>query len=122
MKNKLLEMMSNIPTEKIGNVDNEILRAGIISEMDAINLYEQLANIATDETVKKALLDIATEEKTHVGEFESLLKKLDKNFDNELKSGEEEIESMKEARERIYGKKSTKQLNEMKNIFNKLIK
>lgn len=122
MKNKLLEMMSNIPTEKIGNVDNEILRAGIISEMDAINLYEQLANIATDETVKKALLDIATEEKTHVGEFESLLKKLDKNFDNELKSGEEEIESMKEARERIYGKKTTKQLNEMKNIFNKLIK
>ena len=122
MKNKLLEMMSNIPTEKIGNVDNEILRAGIISEMDAINLYEQLANIATDETVKKTLLDIATEEKTHVGEFESLLKKLDKNFNNELKSGEEEIESMKEARERIYGKKSTKQLNEMKNIFNKLIK
>ena len=122
MKNKLLEMMSNIPTEKIGNVDNEILRAGIISEMDAINLYEQLANIATDETVKKALLDIATEEKTHVGEFESLLKKLDKNFDDELKSGVEEIESMKEARERIYGKKATKQLNEMKNIFNKLIK
>lgn len=31
MKNKLLEMMSNIPTEKIGNVDNEILRAGIRS-------------------------------------------------------------------------------------------
>ena len=76
----------------------------------------------SESEAKQALLDIATEEKTHVGEFESLLKKLDKNFDNELKSGEEEIESMKEARERIYGKKATKQLNEMKNIFNKLIK
>ncbi len=40
-------MLSKIPLnlEKIKkeDIDKEILRAGIISELDAINLYEQMA-------------------------------------------------------------------------------
>ncbi len=41
-------MLSKIPfnLEKIGkeDLDKEILRAGIIAELDAINLYEQMAD------------------------------------------------------------------------------
>ena len=40
-------MMSNIPMDlsKVSkeNIDKEILRVGMIAELDAINLYEQLA-------------------------------------------------------------------------------
>ncbi len=42
---------------------------GIIAELDAINLYEQMANMTENEKIKKILLDIAKEEKTHVGEI-----------------------------------------------------
>jgi rubrerythrin len=101
----------------------------------ALSLYEQLANVATDERLKKTLLDVAKEEKTHVGEFESLLKELDPEFEKELESGDKEVNSssesnddssekneMKEAKERLYGKSAINQLNEMKIVFGKLIK
>ena len=74
-------MMSKIPImlEKIDgkNIDKEILRVAIIAELDAINLYEQMAGLTNDENLKAILLDIAKEEKTHVGEFQTLLLKLD---------------------------------------------
>lgn len=97
-KNKLNEMLSNIPKQKNEgeNIDNQLLRIGILSELDAINLYEQLAELATDEVVKKALLDVAKEEKTHVGEFEGRLKDLDKETEEELKDGDKEQEDMNE--------------------------
>ena len=89
-------MMSKIPIdlEKIEKekVDEEILRAGIIAELDAINLYEQLAAMAQSEDIKKTLLDIAKEEKTHVGEFQTLLLKIDKEQAKELEAGKEEVE------------------------------
>ena len=56
------------------NVDKEILRATIIGELDAINLYEQMAARAGNIKVKRLLLDITKEEKTHVGELKSSLK------------------------------------------------
>ena len=81
-------MMSNIPINlgkvKKEEIDREILRAGIIAELDAVNLYEQLAAMAENEGIKKILLDIAKEEKTHVGEFQALLLKLDKEQEREL--------------------------------------
>lgn len=119
-KQTLDEMMSNIPLEKNKDIDNELLRIGIIAELDAINLYEQLAELATSEEVKKMLLDIAKEEKTHVSEFETLLLDLDKEQLKQNEIGKDEAETMKEAKERIYGKSSIQQLNEMKNIYNKL--
>ena len=88
-------MMSKIPImlEKIDgkNIDKEILRAAIIAELDAINLYEQMAGLTNDENLKAILLDIAKEEKTHVGEFQTLLLKLDAEQVEELKKGEEEV-------------------------------
>ena len=76
--------------------DNQILRIGMIAELDAINLYEQLAANATNEQVKEVLLDIAREEKTHMGEFQGLLKMLDPEYIKELEEGEEEIKELLE--------------------------
>jgi rubrerythrin len=74
------------------NRDKEILRLAIIGELDAVSLYEQLSETATSEKVKKTLLDIAKEEKTHIGELQALLKELDPEYKKELKKGKEEIE------------------------------
>ena len=89
-------MLSKIPLDlgKIakGDLDKEILRAGIIAELDAINLYEQMAALTTNQNLRKILLDIAREEKTHVGEFQTLLLKEDKEFEKELEEGRKEVE------------------------------
>ena len=78
------------------DVDKEILRLGIIAELDAINLYEQLASTTKDKNIKKMLLDIAREEKTHVGEFQALLLKLDREQVKELEGGKKEVEEKTE--------------------------
>lgn len=89
-------MMSNIPInlEKVKkeDLDNEILRVGMIAELDAVNLYEQLAAMAQDEGIREVLLDIAKEEKTHVGEFQALLLRSDKEQLKELEEGKKEVE------------------------------
>jgi len=88
-------MMSNIPIDlkKIDkkDLDNELLRVGMIAELDAINLYEQLAAMTDNKDLKKIFLDVAKEEKTHVGEFQALLLKSDAEQVEELKKGEEEV-------------------------------
>jgi len=88
-------MLSKLPIDlgKIDkkNIDAEILRAGIIAELDAINLYEQMAAMAQDENIKKILLDIAKEEKTHVGEFQTLLLNRDQEQVKELETGKAEV-------------------------------
>jgi len=91
-------MLSQIPVNlvKIGKkwADMEILRVGIIAELDAVNLYEQLAAATENEDLKKVLLEIAKEEKTHVGEFQALLLKVDKQQLEELKKGAKEVEEL----------------------------
>jgi len=91
-------MLSKIPIHlekiKAEDIDKEILRAGIIAELDAINLYEQMAGLAKKEHIKTILLDIAKEEKTHVGEFQTLLLMEDKEQEKELKKGKEEIKEL----------------------------
>jgi len=91
-------MLSQLPIrlEKVDgeNIDKEILRAGIIAELDAISFYEQMAAATENENIKKVLLDIAREEKTHVGEFETLLLKLDKEQVKELEKGKQEINEL----------------------------
>ena len=93
-------MLSKIPInlEKIKkeDLDKEILRAGIIAELDAINLYEQMAAMTENENIKKILLDIAKEEKTHFGEFQTLLLKVDKEQEKELEKGRKEVSELTE--------------------------
>ena len=91
-------MLSKIPInlEKIAkeDLDNEILRAAIIAELDAVNLYEQMAALTENKQMKKILLDIAKEEKTHVGEFQALLLTTDKQQEKELAEGKKEVEEL----------------------------
>lgn len=94
----MFEMISKVPInlEKIGKeeVDKEALRVAIIAELDAINLYEQLAQAATNSVIKKVLLEIAKEEKTHVGELQTLLLRIDKEQASELEKGRKEVEEL----------------------------
>ncbi|HOC46473.1 MAG: ferritin family protein [Syntrophorhabdaceae bacterium] len=91
-------MLSSVPVniERLeGNeLDREILRAAIIAEYDAINLYNQMAALTANEDLKKVLLDIAKEEKTHVGEFQALLLRTDPEHARELEHGKEEVEEL----------------------------
>lgn len=91
-------MLGKIPAilEKVKKEDSdkEILRVGMIAELDAINLYEQLAAMTGNEKIKKILLDIAKEEKTHTGEFQAMLLKLDKEQAKELEEGKKEVEEL----------------------------
>lgn len=93
-------MLSRIPIAldevKKEALDLEILRAAMIAELDAINLYEQMAALADDADLRKNLLDVAREEKTHLGEFQALLLRLDKEQKEELEEGEREVEELLE--------------------------
>jgi len=93
-------MLSKIPVNidklKKEDLDKEIVRIGLIAELDAINLYEQLASMTKNENIKRVLLDIAEEEKTHVGEFLALLLKMDEEQVKELEKGKKEVEELSE--------------------------
>jgi rubrerythrin len=97
-------MLSKIPIShdriKKEDLDKEILRAAIIAELDAINLYEQMADMSQDTNVKKILLDVAREEKTHVGEFHTFLLRKDLQQKSELKEGEKEVEELLREKEK----------------------
>lgn len=77
-------------------IEKEILRLGMIAELDAVSLYEQLAAKSKNKKIKAILLDIAKEEKTHVGEFQALLLELDKEQVKELEEGKKEVEELTE--------------------------
>ncbi|MEM5790844.1 MAG: ferritin family protein [Candidatus Aenigmatarchaeota archaeon] len=89
-------MLSELPIKlekvKKEDLEKEICRAGMIAELDAINLYEQMATLTEDKKIKEVLLDIAKEEKTHLGEFQALLLKIDKEQVKELEEGRKEVE------------------------------
>lgn len=91
-------MLSKIPIDLKNiegeNLDSQILRAAIIAELDAINLYEQMALKTPDNDLQEVLLDVAKEEKTHVGEFQALLLKKDKEQDKEIKNGKKEVKEL----------------------------
>ena len=94
----MINLLSKIPInfEKITKekLDNEILRTAIIAELDAVNLYEQMAALTENKHIKTILLDIAKEEKTHVGEFQALLITTDKQQETELAEGKKEVEEL----------------------------
>jgi rubrerythrin len=91
-------MLSRIPVElnKIAKkeLEKEILRVAIIAELDAINLYEQLAAQTDDTDMKKVLLDVAGEEKTHLGEFQAMLLRKDEQQVRELDKGKQEVKEL----------------------------
>lgn len=92
----LSQLPINLDKVKKEDLNKEILRLGMIAELDAVSLYEQLAAETEKESIKKALLDIAKEEKTHIGEFEALLLKEDEEQLRESERGKKEIEKLTE--------------------------
>jgi rubrerythrin len=96
---KPLFHLALIPVESTGvaKCDCEVvtdpkqaLRIAIKAEYGAISLYEKMAANVTDEETKQVLLSVSTEEKTHVGEFQERLVKLDPEAAQELSAGAEE--------------------------------
>jgi rubrerythrin len=91
-------VLSKIPIDlgriKKKSLDREILRSSMIAELDAINLYEQMADMTQNGDIRNLLLDVAKEEKTHVGEFQTLLLREDKEQEEELEEGRKEVEAL----------------------------
>ena len=73
-------MLADINKTRPEDIDKEILRAAMIAELDAINVYEQMANLTKNEEIRKILLDVARKEKIHVAMFETVLLQTDREF------------------------------------------
>jgi len=112
-----------------GDRVSEVVRLAAIAELDAINLYMQLASQTSDESVKKVLVDIANEEKTHFGEFLELLKRLDPRQVVELEKGTKEVSSLLESPAKNSNDKALDPLgplndvevNEIKSVINETL-
>jgi len=76
--------------------DREMLRLSIIAELDAVSLYEQMAEYASDERVKEVLKDVAYEEKVHAKEFEEVMERVseDDELEKAMKQAEKEVDEM----------------------------
>jgi len=77
-------LLSEIPAilEELDSedIDKEVLRAAIIAEFDAVNIYEQMAGLTNDDDLRAVLLDIANEEKLHFAIFQSVLLEYDQEY------------------------------------------
>ena len=71
--------------------DIKYIRAAIISELEAINMYEEFAELVKDSKLREVFLEIAREEKTHVGELMAMLLKLDEEQAEEMEAGKAEV-------------------------------
>lgn len=77
-------MLSEIPIDldivKKEDIDKEFMRLGMIAELDAVNLYEQMASLTDNENLKSVLLDVAREEMIHVAMFQTVLMDVDTEY------------------------------------------
>ena len=70
------------------------IRLNIAAEEEAIHLYMAHAEATDHPLAKKVLIDIADEERVHVGEFSRLLQILTGNEDKWLAKGVREVDKM----------------------------
>lgn len=71
-----------------------LLRFAIIGELDAVNLYEQIIKTTDNDDIVLVINDIIREEKTHIGELQTLLLELDNEQDDELVFGKNEVRNL----------------------------
>lgn len=85
-----------VDLDKVGKkaTDMEILRFALAAELDAINFYEQMAGYTDNPNIKQVLMDVAEEEKEHVGEFQTMLLRLDEEQVKQMEEGREEVLEM----------------------------
>ena len=74
----------------------EAIRLDIASELEAIYVYDAHVQATDNEAAKKVLSDIRDEEKTHVGELFTLLRKLDPREAELFEEGAEEVKELLE--------------------------
>lgn len=84
-----------VPDRKL--TKSELIRAirlNIAAEHEAIHLYMAHADVTDDPLAKEVLIDIANEEREHVGEFNRLLEILTGDEAEWLAEGREEVDEM----------------------------
>ncbi|EPR37074.1 Rubrerythrin [Desulfovibrio sp. X2] len=89
---------------------SELVRAVrymIAAEYEAIQLYTQLAESTDHALARRVLVDIADEEREHVGEFLRLLRELDPMEEAFYEHGAEEVEEMIEELREANAKKAS---------------
>ncbi|HEX2951159.1 MAG TPA: Rubrerythrin [Armatimonadota bacterium] len=77
--------------------DSELVRAimlNIAAEYEAVHLYLAHMDATSNEDAKKVLYDIALEELVHVGEFTSLLFRLDATSGTKTQEGFTEVQEL----------------------------
>jgi rubrerythrin len=92
------EQMDSLIKGDKNNIDLRAIRLSIMAEYEAINLYERLSEVVKDKSVKKILLDIADEEKTHVGELRHFLKLKDMSHQSREEEGDKEAKEIVDAK------------------------
>lgn len=95
-KSQPLSLTSNPETylNNLSDKDKQMLRDAIVEEYKAVNIYEMMANNTNNIDLKKVFLDIAQEEKVHVGEFETLLNSEDFEHNLSVEEGYTEVEEI----------------------------
>lgn len=90
---ELTDPFKLVPDRQLSDEEQvAMIRQAIIAEHDATAQYTLQAQAARDPVVKKTLLDIADEERVHIGELTKLLQRLTKNEDKLMRQGAEEVE------------------------------
>ena len=85
----------NVPANKL--TKEELVRAirlDVAAEQEAIHLYMAHAEATDNPLVKKVLIDIANDERVHIGEFERLLQILTGDEDDYIAEGKAEVDEM----------------------------
>ncbi len=70
------------------------IRQNISAEHEAVHLYLAHADATDDEFAKKVLVDVANEEREHIGEFTELLRRLAPDETEYLETGRREVEEI----------------------------
>jgi rubrerythrin len=70
------------------------IRLNVAAEQEAIHLYMAHAEATDHPLARKVLIDVANEERVHVGEFERLLEILTGDENRWLAEGREEVDEM----------------------------
>jgi rubrerythrin len=84
-----------VPGRKLTDLEmRRALRQSIVAEHEAIALYMAYAESTDNPLVKKVMVDVANEEREHVGEFQKLLSILAPDEDMYVAHGVEEVEEM----------------------------
>jgi rubrerythrin len=72
------------------------LRVSIKAEIDAVHLYDMIAESTDEENIQKVMKDVANEEKVHIGEFLKVIQILDDEEMTHYNKGAKEVEEILE--------------------------